>query len=129
MTGEQKKIDAYKLMDTQKTREYEVTGAQKKIYVYKLMDSQKIDEYEMTDAQKKIDVYRLMYSQKIDEYEITDAQKKTDAHTFSDASLTPPLTAAPGDPNCTARLPLVVLSSPSVQSSSDLSRPKRRPLL
>ena len=51
------------------------------------------------------------------------------AHTLSDAALTPPLTAASGDPNCTARLPLVVLSSPSVQSPSDLSRPERRPLL
>ena len=51
------------------------------------------------------------------------------AHTLSDAALTPPLTAASGDPNCTARLPLVVLSSPPVQSPSDLSRPEVRPLL
>ena len=50
MTGAQKKkIDAYKLMDSQKTREYEVTGAQKKkIDAYKLMDSQKTREYEVT---------------------------------------------------------------------------------
>ena len=40
MTGAQKKTDAYKLMDSQKTREYEVTGAQKKTDAYKLwMDS------------------------------------------------------------------------------------------
>ena len=48
------------------------------------------------------------------------------AHTLSDAALTPPLTAAS---NSTARLPLVVLSSPPVQSPSDLSRPERRSLL
>ena len=36
-----KKIDVYRLMDSQKTREYEVTGAQKKTDAYKLMDSQK----------------------------------------------------------------------------------------
>ena len=41
----------------------------------------------------------------------------------SNAALTPPLRAA--IPNGTARLPLVVLSSPPVQSSSDLSRPER----
>ena len=45
----------------------------------------------------------------------------------SNAALTQPLTAA--IPNGTARLPLVVLSSPPVQSSSDLSRPESRPLL
>ena len=41
MTGAQKKkTDAYKLMDSQKTREYEMTGAQKKkIDAYKLIDS------------------------------------------------------------------------------------------
>ena len=47
----------------------------------------------------------------------------------SNAALTPPLAAASGIPHCTARLPLVVLSSPSVHSPSDLSRPERRPLL
>ena len=44
VTGTQKKIDAYKLMDSQKTREYETTGAQRKSDVYRLMDSRKIDE-------------------------------------------------------------------------------------
>ena len=58
-------------MDSQKkTREYEVTGAQKKkIDAYKLMDSQKTRKYEVTGAQKKtdekIDAYKLMDSQKI----------------------------------------------------------------
>ena len=46
MTGAQKKTDVYKLMDSQKTREYETTGAQKKTDAYKLMDSQKTREYE-----------------------------------------------------------------------------------
>ena len=45
MTDAQKKIDAYRLMDSQKTREYELTGAQKKIDAYRLMDSQKTREY------------------------------------------------------------------------------------
>ena len=37
-----RKMMRNKLMDSQKTREYEVTGAQKKkIDAYKLMDSQK----------------------------------------------------------------------------------------
>ena len=49
-------------MDSEKTREYEVTGAQKKKSdAYKMMDSRKIDEYEMTVAQKT------------DEYEIIGA--------------------------------------------------------
>ena len=61
---------AYKLMDSQKTREYEKTGAQKKkIDAYKLMDSRKIDEYEMTDSQKTRE-YNLKDAQKTDEYEI-----------------------------------------------------------
>ena len=34
--------------------------SQKKTDAYKLMDSQKIDEYEMTGAQKKTDAYKLM---------------------------------------------------------------------
>ena len=38
MTGAQKKIDAYKLMDSQKTREYNLKGAQK------------TDEYVITGA-------------------------------------------------------------------------------
>ena len=45
-----KKIDVYKLMDSQKSDEYEMTGAEKKIDAYKLMDSQKTREYEMTGA-------------------------------------------------------------------------------
>ena len=40
----------YNLIGDQKTREYKVKGAQKKIDAHKLMDSQKIDEYEMTGA-------------------------------------------------------------------------------
>ena len=88
MMGAQKQTDAYKLMDSQKTREYEMTGAQKKTDEYQLMDSQKIDEYEMTGAQKKTDEYKLMDSQKKlmstslmvpqktdDEYELMDSQK------------------------------------------------------
>ena len=43
MTGTHKKIDVYKLMDSQKI-EYEMTGTHKKIDVYKLMDSQKTDQ-------------------------------------------------------------------------------------
>ena len=35
----------------------------KKIDVHKLIDSQKSDEYEMTGAEKKIDAYKLMDSQ------------------------------------------------------------------
>ena len=75
VTGAQKKkIDAYKLMDSQKIDEYEMTGAQKKNDAYKLMDSQKTREYEVMGAQKKkIDAYKLMDSQKIDEYEMTGA--------------------------------------------------------
>ena len=38
MTGAQKKIDGHKLMDSQKTREYNLKGAQK------------TDEYEITGA-------------------------------------------------------------------------------
>ena len=38
------KIDECELMDSPKTREHEVTGEQKKINAYKLMDSQKTDE-------------------------------------------------------------------------------------
>ena len=52
LKGAQKKTDAYKLMDSQKTREYEATGAQKKIDAYKLMDSQKTREYNLKGAQK-----------------------------------------------------------------------------
>ena len=87
-TGAQtKKTDAYKLTDSEKTREYEVTGAQKKkIVAYKLMDSLKIDEYEMTGAQKKkTDAYKLMDSQKTREYEMTGAQKKTDEYEINGA--------------------------------------------
>ena len=62
-------------MDSQKTREYELTGAQKKIDAYKMMDSQKTREYELTGAQKKIDAYRLMMdSQKTREYNMKGAQ-------------------------------------------------------
>ena len=48
-------------MDSQKTREYEVTGAQKTDDVYDLMDSQKTREYNLKGRQKT------------DEYEITGA--------------------------------------------------------
>ena len=85
MTGAQKKkVDAYKLMDSQKTREYEVTGAQKKIDAYKLMDSQKTREYEVTGAQKKTDAYMLMDSQKTREYNLKGAQK-TDEYQITGA--------------------------------------------
>ena len=60
----QNKTHAYKLMDSQKIGEYEMTGPQKTDDVYKLMDSQKTREYELTGAQKKLDAYRLMDSQK-----------------------------------------------------------------
>ena len=51
-----------------------MTGAQRKIHAYKLMDSQKIDEYVMTGAQKKkTDAYKLMDSPKTREYEVTGA--------------------------------------------------------
>ena len=40
--AQKKKIDEYKLGDSQKTREYEVTGAQKK----------KTDEFELMYSQK-----------------------------------------------------------------------------
>ena len=56
-----RKIDAYKLTDSQKIDEYEMTSAQKKIDAYKLMDSQKTREYNLKGAQKT------------DEYEITGA--------------------------------------------------------
>ena len=76
MKGAQKTDDAYKLMDSQKTREYEVTGAQKKkIDAYKLMDSQKTREYEVTGAQKTDDECELMDSQKTREYSLKSAQK------------------------------------------------------
>ena len=55
MTGAQKKkIDAYKLMDSQKkTHEYNLKGAQQIDDEYELMDSQKkIDEYNLKGAQK-----------------------------------------------------------------------------
>ena len=52
MTGAQKKIYAYKMKGSQKTREYELTGAQKKIDAYRLMDSQKTREYNLNGAQK-----------------------------------------------------------------------------
>ena len=58
-----------------KLDEYELTGAQKKIGAYKMMDSQKTREYELTGAQKKIDAYRLMDSQKSREYNLKGAQK------------------------------------------------------
>ena len=61
MTGAQKKTHAYKLMDSQKTREYEVTGEQKTDDVYELMDSQKTREYNLKGRQKT------------DEYEIIGA--------------------------------------------------------
>ena len=50
-------MHAYKLMDSQKTREFEVTGAQKKTHAHKLMDSQKTREYEVAGAQKKTHAY------------------------------------------------------------------------
>ena len=85
----QKKTDAYKLMDSQKIDEYEMTGAQKKTDEYELMDSQKTREYEVTGAQKKkIDAYKLMNSQKIDECEMTGAQKKIDAYKPMDSQKT-----------------------------------------
>ena len=84
MTGAQKKIDAYKLTDSQKIDEYEMTSAQKKLDAYKLTDSQKIDEYEMTSAQKKIDAYKLMDSQKTRECNLKGAQK-TDEHEITGA--------------------------------------------
>ena len=54
----------HKLMDSWKTREYEVTGGieELKIDAYKLMDSQKTREYNLKGPQKTDD-----------EYEITDA--------------------------------------------------------
>ena len=53
-----------------------MTGAQK-IDVYRMTDSKKSHEYELSDAQKKkIDVYEPMDSQKTREYELTGAQKK-----------------------------------------------------
>ena len=63
------------MMDSQKTREYELTGAQKKIDAYRLMDYQKTREYELTGAQKKIDAYRSMDSQKTRQYNMKCAQK------------------------------------------------------
>ena len=79
VTGTQKTDDVYKLMDSQKTREFKTTGAQKKTNdVYKLMDSQKTRENEVTGTQKTDDVYKLMDSQKTREYKTTGAQKKTD---------------------------------------------------
>ena len=42
----------YKMMDSQKTREYELTGAQKKIDAYRLIDPQKTREYNLKGAQK-----------------------------------------------------------------------------
>ena len=94
MTGAQKKTDAYEPMDSQKTREYELTGAQKsheyemtgaqkKIDAYKMKGSQKTREYELTGAQKKIDAYRLMDSQKTREYNLNGAQK-TDENSSCD---------------------------------------------
>ena len=74
----------YKLMNSQKTREYVVTGTQKKTHACKLMDSQKTREYELTGAQKKIDAYRLMYSQKTREYNLNGAQK-TDEYLITGA--------------------------------------------
>ena len=79
-----RKTDAYKLMDSQKTREYETTGAQKKTDAYKLMDSQKTREYETTGAQKKTDAYKLMDSQKTREYNLKSAQK-TDEYVITGA--------------------------------------------
>ena len=65
MTGAQKKTHAHKLMDSQKTREYEATGEQKKTRVYKPTDSQKTREYEVTGARKtKTDACEPMFSQK-----------------------------------------------------------------
>ena len=70
------KTREYNLMGDQKTREYEVKGVQKKIDAYKLVDSQKkTDAYKLMDSQKT-DAYKLMDSQKIDEYEMTDAQRE-----------------------------------------------------
>ena len=99
MTGALKKIDAYKMKGSQKTREYELTGAQKshehemtgaqkKIDAYKMKGSQKTREYELTGAQKKIDAYRLMDSQKTREYELMGAQKKIDAYRLMDSQKT-----------------------------------------
>ena len=62
-----RKLDAYELTGSQKkTHEHEVTGAQKKkIAAYKLMDSQKTREYNLKGAQKTDGEYELMDSQKI----------------------------------------------------------------
>ena len=55
MTGAQKKTHVYKLMDSRKTREYEMTGARKKkTDAYEPMDSQKTREYEVTGADRKL---------------------------------------------------------------------------
>ena len=69
---------------TEKTREYKLTDAQKKTDAYKLTDSQKTDAYKLTDSQK-IDAYKLTHSQKTDAYKLTDSQKKTDAYELMDS--------------------------------------------
>ena len=56
-----RKLMRYNLMNSHKTREYQVTGAQKKTDEYELMDSQKTREYNLKGRQKT------------DEYEITGA--------------------------------------------------------
>ena len=56
-----RKTDAYKLTDSQKTREYEMTRAQKKTDEFELMNSQKNREYNLNSAQET------------DEYEIIGA--------------------------------------------------------
>ena len=73
MTGAQKKSDAYKLMDSQKTREYNLKGAEK-TDEYELMDSQKTREYNLKGTQKT-DEYELMDSQKTREYNLNSRQK------------------------------------------------------
>ena len=69
------KTHVYKLMDSRKIDEYEMTGAQKKTHAYKPKDSQKTREYEVMDSQKSDDVYELMDSQKTREYNLKGRQK------------------------------------------------------
>ena len=83
-----RKTHAYRPMDSQKTREYEVTGAQKTDDEYEPMDSQKTREYEVTGAQKTDDEYEPMDSQKTREYEVTGAQKTDDEYEPMDSQKT-----------------------------------------
>ena len=69
MTGAQK-IGEYEMTSAQKIDQYEVTFAQKKIDVYRLMDSQKTRECGTTGVQtKKADACGLVDSQRSREYE------------------------------------------------------------